>query len=295
MARFRTTPLRRTALAVLTTAAAGLAAAPGALAGAPAAVRVTVEGAARTLISTRTLTTTTTAIERGGATCPGTSAGGALDVATGGAWTAAPDAAAGPQVDSVLGELHPAGPADPRRWVLMVNSIVWPGSPCAIELGAGDSLVFYPGTVPPAAIGSGCRTTGRDGACGSPDRTGPVATITSVKEKQVFRRGDGPLLLAGTVAPDPAGLRDVRLRITRSRGTRCHYYSGIEETFLRSRSCGADGPQFFSIGAAAAWSYLLPRRLTPGRYTLDVEVQDKLGNVATPSVRGRDRIVFTVR
>jgi hypothetical protein len=282
-------------LTLLSTAMAALAIVPAAApAAAPASVRLTVEGTTRTLIGTRALTTTDAPRQRAGAACSGTSAGGALDVATGGAWTATPDPAAGLLVDSILGELHPAA-QDTRHWVLAVNSIVWPASPCAIELGDGDDLLYYPGTLPAGAIGADCRTTGRDGACGSPDRTGPVATITSVKEKQVFAKGKGPLVLAGTVAPDPSGLQDVRVRITRSRGRRCHFYSGIDETFLRARRCGAQGPQFFSIGPDAAWSYLLPRRLTRGRYTLDVQVADTLGNVADPGARGRDRIVFTVR
>ena len=62
----------------------------------------------------------------------------------------------------------------------------------------------------------------------------------------------------------------------------------------RLDSCGADGLQLFSIGDSARWVYLLPRRMTPGRSTLDVQAVDKLGNVSAVDARGRDRIVFYV-
>ncbi|UTI63200.1 hypothetical protein NBH00_17760 [Paraconexibacter antarcticus] len=290
MARFSPTSI----VPFLAVLIALIAAAPAAAEG-PASVRLTVQGATGTLIGTRTVTTRDVTIQRDGAACSGTSAAGALDVATGGRWDARYDPTAGLRVSSVLGELHPGTASDDLSWVLMVNSVVWPYGPCELPLATGNTVLYYPSTVPAEQIAATCRTTGADGYCGSPDRTGPVATITSVKEKQTFRKGHGPRVLAGTVAPDPHGLADVRLRITRSRGRTCHFYSGIEETFLRAKKCGANGPQFFSIGKAAKWSYPLIRRLTRGRYTLDVQVVDTLGNVAGPSDRGRDRIVFTVR
>jgi hypothetical protein len=287
--------LSPTSLALLIAMLAALTLVPSAGAAGAAEVRVTVEGAEGTLVGARTVSTRDVTIDRDGAACSGTSAAGALDAATGGQWNALYDPIEGLRVSSVLGELHPATSEDTRRWVLMVNSVIWPKGPCELPLNAGDTVLYYPADDTAGLIDPACRTTGADGYCGSPDRTGPVATITSVKEKQLFRKDHGPQVLAGTVAPDPHGLADVRLRITRSRGTNCHYYSGIEETFLRAKRCGANGPQFFSIGASPAWSYPLLRRLTRGRYTLDVQAVDTLGNVASPDDRGRDRVVFTVR
>lgn len=271
-----------------------LGGASAAQAAGPAAVKVTVEGATRTLIPQKAVTTLATPVARAGAGCSGTSAAGALEVAAGGAWDAALDPATGLVLTTILGETQP-DPLDPRSWVLVVNSVVQTAPPCSIELNPGDTVLFYAGRLPAGQIGPMCRTTGRDGYCGSPDRTGPPAQITSVKEQQVFSRRNAPLVLSGLVAYDPNGLSDVRIRLTRSHGRKCHYFSALDDTFLRLKRCGSDGLQLFSIGQTAHWSYELPRRPTPGRYTLDVSAVDKLGNAAVPASRGRDRIVFFVR
>ncbi|MCW3015683.1 MAG: hypothetical protein JWO02_2775 [Solirubrobacterales bacterium] len=139
-----------------------------------------------------------------------------------------------------------------------------------------------------------CRTTGKDGLCGSPDRTAPTVAVTGLKEQAHFLRGHAPRTLAGKVDADPAGLKDVRLRLTRTLGPRCSYYSGTVERFVKTTVCGATGRRFFSIGDRADWSYLLPFDLPRGRYVLDVQVVDKAGNVSAISARGRDRIVFVV-
>jgi hypothetical protein len=261
---------------------------------APAAVRVAVEGATGTIIPEKQVTTLATPVTRAGVTCSGTSAAGALEVAAGGAWDAVPDGGGGLTVNTVLGQTQPNA-LDPRPFVLFVNSVVYLGSPCAIELNAGDTVLYYVGSLPAGQISPGCHTTGRDGYCGSPDRTGPPAQITSIKEQQVFSRKSAPLTLSGSVSYDPNGVSDVRIRLTRSHGRKCHYFSALDDTFLRLKKCGADGPQLFSIGHSARWSYVLPRRPTPGRYTLDVQAVDKLGNASLPDARGRDRIVFFVK
>lgn len=284
----------RLLLGLLSGLSLALAGAGDAHAAAPAAVKVTVEGATRTLIPQKTVTTLATSVQRAGTTCSGTSAAGALEVAAGGAWDATLDPATGLAVSTILGETQP-DPLDPRTWVLFVNSVVYTGSPCSIELNPGDTVLFYAGSLPAGQIAATCRTTGRDGYCGSPDRTGPPAQITSVKEQQVFTRKNAPLVLSGLVSYDPNGLSDVRIRLTRTRGTKCHYFSAFDDTFLRLNKCGADGLQLFSIGHTPHWSFVLPRRPTPGRYTLDVSAVDKLGNAAVPAARGRDRIVFFVK
>ncbi|WP_354701793.1 hypothetical protein DSM112329_02128 [Paraconexibacter sp. AEG42_29] len=286
----------RLPLALLASLVAGLAGTSAAQAApAPAKVRFTAEGAVRTLVSQREITTTDAPAQTAGAPCPGTSAGGALDVATSGKWTGAADPATGAAaVTSILGDVFP-NELDPRSFVLMVNSVVVAGSPCNLELNSGDTVLYYLSTLPAAAIDPSCRTNGRDGLCGSIDRTGPPAQITAIKEQQRFAAGKAPLTLSGTAGADPNGVADVRIRLTRVRGKKCHYYSGIDETFLRSKKCGADGQQLFSIGSGATWSYLLPRRMTPGRYTLDVQAVDALGNASVVGARGRDRIVFFVR
>ena len=72
--------------------------------------------------------------------------------------------------------------------------------------------------------------------------------------------------------------------------------SRIDETFQEAKACGPVGNVFFSIAQhSARWSYVMPRRFTPGRYTVDVQGVDALGNVTAGGSRGIDRIVFNVR
>jgi hypothetical protein len=123
------------------------------------------------------------------------------------------------------------------------------------------------------------------------DTAAPVGRIRGIREGQRFKRKKAPRTLRGTVAPDPSGLRAVKLSLTRSSRGRCRLYSPTRERFRRSR-CGRR--VYFSIGDRQDWSYLLPRRLGKGRYVLDVIAVDKLGNRDTLA-RGRNRVVFHVR
>jgi hypothetical protein len=285
-------PVRTIVIALLTAALVPLATAtPAPAQGTAATVTIRIEGASTTLLPATRVTTTAEPVDKAGTPCSGTSAGGALELATRGVWSGPVEPGVGQTVRTILEESHPTG-EDPRRFVLSVNSVPTTASPCSLELNAGDAVVFFVSADTPARD---CRTNGRDGLCGTPDRTAPVATIRSVKEKQLFSRATAPLVLRGGVDADPSGLADVRLRLTRVVGKRCAYFSGIEDSFQRAKPCGAVGPRFFSIGSAMGWSFELPSRLTRGRYTLDVQVTDALGNASTTFARGRDRIVFTVR
>jgi hypothetical protein len=123
------------------------------------------------------------------------------------------------------------------------------------------------------------------------DTAAPVARIVGLREGQRFTRRRAPRTLRGSVAPDPSGLRAVKLSLTRSYGGRCLLYSPTRERFRRSR-CGRRVN--FSIGDRQDWSYLLPGRLGKGRYVLDVIAVDKAGN-RDQLARGRNRVVFFVR
>jgi hypothetical protein len=138
--------------------------------------------------------------------------------------------------------------------------------------------VVAPGQAPPAPVVTA-------------DESAPVARIAGIREKQRFSRKKAPRTLRGSVAPDPSGLRAVKLSLTRSAGGRCQLYSPSKERFRSSR-CGRRVN--FSIGDRQDWSYLLPKRLGKGRYVLDVIAVDKLGNRDTLA-RGRNRVVFLVR
>ena len=97
--------------------------------------------------------------------------------------------------------------------------------------------------------------------------------------------------LRGSFAADPSGIKTVKLRLTKRLGKRCWYFSGRMERFRRTK-CGTGA--YFAIGDRADWSYLLPERLTRGRYVLDAIAIDGAGN-RTPLERGTTRVVFTVR
>ncbi len=147
----------------------------------------------------------------------------------------------------------------------------------------------------PQAPAASCATTGRDGLCGTPDLTAPRGRIASVREGARLRRGIRQL--AGTVSADPSGIREVRLRLSRTDRGRCYRYDGRgRERFVRASRCGAGRALSFRVGSSADWSYLLPASLPRGRYVLDVFVTDARGNRTRSRdlQRGTSRVVFTV-
>jgi len=147
------------------------------------------------------------------------------------------------------------------------------------------------GSVPSATL-STCLSTGSDGLCGSvvpspPDKTAPVATISGIRNGQRFSRKKAPRELHGTVTADPSGLWAVKIRLTRKLGKTCWYFSGSKERFLK-RTCGKQ--YAFKVGDQPTWSYLLPSRLSRGRYVLDTYAIDNAFN------HGSDkRVRFRVR
>jgi hypothetical protein len=145
-------------------------------------------------------------------------------------------------------------------------------------------------TVAPAA----CKTTGDDGNCGTKDKRAPRGKIESIREGQHFGKGKGPRALKGIVTPDPSGIADVRLRLTRNDHGQCQTFDGRSERLVRLKRCGAKRGKWFSAGDREQWSYLLPSRLGQGRWVLDLQARDKAGNVDTLLQRTRTRVVFTV-
>ncbi|HKE79317.1 MAG TPA: DUF4430 domain-containing protein [Solirubrobacteraceae bacterium] len=144
------------------------------------------------------------------------------------------------------------------------------------------------------APSAACATTGDDGNCGTKDRRAPRGKILSIREGQRFKKGKGPRGLSGIVTADPSGIADIRLRLTRNERTHCSTYDGRRERFAAMKRCGAKRGKWFSVGDREQWSYLLPSRLGPGRYVLDVQARDRAGNVDTLLQRTRTRVVFTV-
>jgi hypothetical protein len=144
-----------------------------------------------------------------------------------------------------------------------------------------------------------CVTTGSDGSCGTQlppnavlgttkpdDKTAPVASFSRLRNGKVFKHKRGPRKLAGSVTPDPSGLLSVRLSILRRTATGCWAFEGARERFEPHR-CG--GHSSFRIGDRAEWTYLLPKRLPKGRYTIRAVAVDNAGNDSVT------RVVIRVR
>jgi hypothetical protein len=158
-----------------------------------------------------------------------------------------------------------------------------------------DGSDGYCGTATkPVSAPSLCAHNGDDGLCGTPDHKSTYGFIKSIREHQHFRKGHGPRELKGTSDPDPSGLKDVRLRLTRNDRGRCSTFSGAKLRFVHMKRCGARRGTWFSIGSKADWSYLLPKALGRGRYVLDLETIDGAGNADDQLARTRNRVVFFV-
>jgi len=128
---------RRRHLAVLVAvwALTGLAPSTPALAGTPATVSVRVEGAASTLLPLTTVTTTNTPTPAPG-NCSGTTAAGALQLATTGNW----DHEA--YIQTILGETHEWTTGDPRYWAFWINDTYASEGACTAQLVEGDRVLF---------------------------------------------------------------------------------------------------------------------------------------------------------
>jgi hypothetical protein len=140
-----------------------------------------------------------------------------------------------------------------------------------------------------------CVHAGDDGTCGTAapapaagapaarDARLPAVSIAGIRNGQRFRARRAPRLLRGSVDPGAAGLHAVRLRLRRAVGPRCWFFSAKIERFRRGR-CAATW-FVYTIGDRPQWSYLLPARLGPGRYVLDVVAIDRWVRVVRRTVR----------
>jgi hypothetical protein len=157
-----------------------------------------------------------------------------------------------------------------------------------------------------------CVHNGDDGTCGTqasvqspntlPNESGQthvapyrgpfavVSRFTNLIDGHVYPRRHAPRLLEGVVSAHTA-VASVSIELHRSFRGRCWAYDGAAAQFKRAR-CGRG--RFFVVGHEARFSYLLPAALPPGRYVLDVDASDAVGN-RTTRARGTSRIVFYVR
>jgi hypothetical protein len=109
----------------------------------------------------------------------------------------------------------------------------------------------------------------------APDTTAPVAKLLGIADGRRYQRSRAPRELRGAIA-ETGDVKQVKLRLTRRSGGRCATFSAGRERFRPIR-CAGDGA-WFGIGEDPQWSYLLPARLAPGRYELEVKATDAAGN-----------------
>jgi len=117
-----------------------------------------------------------------------------------------------------------------------------------------------------------------------------VADLTGLLEYHRYSRKNAPRVLSGKVLA-PTAVTSISLRLRRTYHGRCWAYSGSRESLERVRC--RQGSFFRIASGGNSFSYLLPARLPPGRYVLDVEASDAAGNHTTLA-RGTSRFVFYV-
>jgi hypothetical protein len=161
---------------------------------------------------------------------------------------------------------------------------------CVHNGNDGNCGTQAPGSSAPS-VGGGSNTSGV--ATFVSRYTGPYALVagtTGLIDGHVYRRGQAPKVIAGSILAHSA-VSSVSIELRRRYRGRCYAYDGTRERF-RSAHCGTGS--FFKVSANGAFSYLLPEALEPGRYVLDVQASDIAGN-RTTLARGSSRLVFYVR
>jgi hypothetical protein len=111
-----------------------------ALAAGPTTVTVRIEGKTRTLLAATTVSVPAGgSITKAGASCPASSAGGALNAATHHRWGAT-NSSFGLELTSILGETHTF--SSPYYWSISVNDKYAQVGMCSLKLHKGDQLLF---------------------------------------------------------------------------------------------------------------------------------------------------------
>lgn len=232
---------------------------------------------------------------------PSTVAPGAtatLNVTDGGTGAAVAGAAAGGKSSGTDGKLVTA-PLTTRGPNLFKASKTGAIRSNAVSVCVTDGTDGFCGTTKPGSspVATPPTTPVPAGPLFGGDDTSSFAKITSIKEGQKFTAANAPRELKGTVDDDFVGVKDVRLRISRTDGRRCYKYIGSSdrEEFVRTRRCSIKSSRTFSVSDKRTWQYLLPEKPAPGRYVLDVIVKDQVGHQTKSYQRGRNRVVFYVK
>lgn len=129
--------------------ACGLVGVAPADAAGPAKVTVRVEGATETLVPPTEVTTTTSSVVKDGNpahSCVGTSAAGALELATSGNWSGTWFSGLGYSAETIAGESHlfEEGAAANYFWSFWLDNKAASTGLCETELSSGDSILLFP-------------------------------------------------------------------------------------------------------------------------------------------------------
>jgi hypothetical protein len=116
--------------------------ASAATAAGPATVTVRVEGAADTVLAPTQVTTTTAPVVKEGHSCAGTSAAGALQLATSGNWSGSWFEPGGFFVESIEGDSYAGSPSG--YWSFWLDNKPATTGICEAELQAGSNILFFP-------------------------------------------------------------------------------------------------------------------------------------------------------
>jgi hypothetical protein len=127
-----------------------------------------------------------------------------------------------------------------------------------------------------------CTVTSTATRCGGDDGTAPTLKLAGIRDGQVFTAAKAPRVLHG-VARDPSGVM-VELKLARRANGSCAAFVGRLDAFVR---CPRGGARWFMASDRERWSYLLPKKLAPGRYTLGVLASDANENVRRLTVHFR--------
>lgn len=129
-----------------------------AIAAGPATVTVRVEGSTETLVQPTQVSTTMASVVKDGNpahSCTGTSAAGALQLATGGNWSGEWFSGLRYSVETIAGQSFPF--TQPYYWSFWLDDKSATTGICEAELSSGDSILFFPecfsetvGVCPPA-------------------------------------------------------------------------------------------------------------------------------------------------
>lgn len=122
----------------------------------------------------------------------------------------------------------------------------------------------------------------------TPVLAAPVA-LAGIKSGRTFTKKKRPRVFGASVS-SPDNVSTVAVRLTRGTGSKAKTYSASKEKFTGSRTASP----FSVVYSDGAWSLRLPKRLTAGKYKLEVFAYGR-DKKAQPAVNGTNVVSFSVK